>query len=102
MTASKVVRISSLRQKRASLEDFSNCHYKVATPGASIHLSRGFAPRTPPTRALARRFAGSLRLGQTKIGNSHLQNGERARCACSRRVCIFLRELTVQHEEEAV
>jgi hypothetical protein len=35
VTTSKVPRISSLRQKRASLEIFPNCRYEVATPGAS-------------------------------------------------------------------
>ncbi len=35
VTASKVARISSLRQKRASLENFPNCRDEAATPGAS-------------------------------------------------------------------
>jgi hypothetical protein len=39
VTASKVPRISSLRQKRASLEDFPNCCYEIATPGASTILA---------------------------------------------------------------
>ena len=63
VTASKVLRSSSLRQKRASLESFSNCRYEVATPGAStIFLNktgpfRRFFP-APPTFLQNRRVSG--------------------------------------------
>ena len=97
VTASKVVRISSLRQKRASRESFSNCRYEVATPGASTIFV--FAPAVAfgdfaPPRACGRRrshpsTATPLRRGlaaaATRVQLRHREPATRRGCECGRR-----------------
>ena len=62
VTASEVVRISSLRQKRASPESFSNCRYEVATPGAS-NIIRGASPLGLPYAVARSRWGARIRSG---------------------------------------